>query len=147
MRASLQLRSHYFGLSTAPSLLGLLDDTQFIDRDMVGKMVLLQNIEHNTRMVVSLGCADHFKKTLSVIKMMPSSNRPTYKYAHCPATYVLFENICTNMHTSMEGELLSNEGCTSYQRFNISYGCFIVGKDVMKGALHNSAVDGLHSFT
>ena len=129
MRASLQLRSHYFGLSTAPSLLGLLDDTQFIDRDMVGKMVLLQNIEHNTRMVVSLGCADHFKKTLSVIKMMPSCD-------YFPIWLALL-GACRKWgnvkigRLALEGELLSNEGCTSYQRFNISYGCFIVGQTRM----------------
>ena len=40
-------------------------------------------------MVVSLGCADHFEKALSVIKMMPSSN--------CPAICLALLSACRNL--------------------------------------------------
>ena len=51
--------------------LGLLDEAQMLFKNMSGKFRITLNFEHQTCMVMVLGCAGHFESAISLIKVMP----------------------------------------------------------------------------
>ena len=63
-------------LLNACSHSGLLDEAETCFGTMIREYDIKPTLEHYTCMIVVFGCAGHFDKAMSVMKMMPSSDYP-----------------------------------------------------------------------
>ena len=91
----------FLSLLSACNHLGLLDEAQMLFKNMSGKYRITLNFEHQTCMVMVLGCAGNFESAMSLIKVMPCDYTSGWlallaacrKWGHVKLGRVAFEQV------------------------------------------------------